>query len=350
MHLLTCALMSVLALGSVRSPASPKVASITLEDLVRFSDVVVVGKVEREAPILRTNAAERQSPDAFDEVPNEVRIAEIKVSRVLKGPAPLDTVLYLATPTWTCDVTTANVGESALFFLSGSAGDKVIDDLLRADIHSVFPQGEAMRLMWAGRGRMPLGPRGVTYWTDVIMPEDCPDVDGPEPKYSTFIRSVSLTWISDAILKAVEEQRRLWLRASVADVREGAWDLELTRDRHGRVVVHEPSGDRERKFVLDSESGMGLLRALRRIRTDAIPETIGTGHPALGVRRFEIEAAGGAWKLRILSIDDAWMSRPGNAEPARVALGVWRDIRASFDDAACADHRSTDARWLEEKR
>src|SRR5688500_11886179 len=74
-----------------------KAGSISFEDLASSSEQIVIGKVETVTSI------------------EDVRVAKVAVTRTLKG-IPVNEVYYLAEPTWTCDITSAEVGETALFF------------------------------------------------------------------------------------------------------------------------------------------------------------------------------------------------------------------------------------------
>ena len=140
-----------------------KVAGTTLANLVVQADTVVLGTVIR---------VERS--DGW-------QVAHIAVAETLEG-APAPVLLYLASPTWMCDISSATVGEGAMFFLSIAArseGDPSPPARLRG-----LP---VLQLTSAGRGRMPLrevdGVMFARVWTiDVELPAEVatiPDPDSP---------------------------------------------------------------------------------------------------------------------------------------------------------------------------
>jgi hypothetical protein len=72
--------------------------TIKLAEMVKYSDLIVVGKV--------VNARV-----------NGKRIAELAVSRTLKGDPSLKRIRFYAGPSWACDVSEAVEGETGIFFL-----------------------------------------------------------------------------------------------------------------------------------------------------------------------------------------------------------------------------------------
>jgi hypothetical protein len=275
----------------------------------------------------------------------------VDISKVLKGDARLERLLFLAARTWTCDITSAELGERALFFLHGAERDELFDDELRQEIGTRFPGIPLMRVMWSGRGKMPLRvlPNGeyATYWaSDVILSKGFPDVEGPEPEYR-FIRSAPLDAFVREIALCLVAQKETWLRASVTDVLDGssAWDLDLTWDRQARLVVHEPAGDRVERFVLDSARAVSLHYTLVSARSEDPPQVNGSGHPRGGVRTLEVLDAAEPMSIRLLALDETWM-RGEAGRTTWLALEAWQTLRASFDEPSCSDHRSEDGRWL----
>jgi hypothetical protein len=339
--------------GVPASPPLPMVSPISFEDLVRFSDVIVVGTVER---IETTNwkgwkLRERaQGGIGFvrQPLPDQVPFAEVAVSRVLKGDPETNRFTFLATGTWTCDTTSATVGERALFFLAKADHNELYDDELRGWLGERFPAIPTMQVLDSGRGKMPLRalPDGeyATYWAeDVILRESFPSVDGPDPRYS-FKRSASLVAFANEIATCVTAQHKTWLTAVVTDVADGsyAWDLELRWDRQVHLIIHDPSGVRERRYVLESPQAVRVAVDLGQ----ASSIVLGKGPPARGVRSLEALGAEEPISVRILALDGACKSGSSSAS-ARLVLDVWKILRTSFDEPACADHRADDEPWLE---
>jgi hypothetical protein len=128
-----------LAIAAAAAPASAKIGPIALADLARGSDHVVMARV--------ASMTEDGSHQAW---------ARLEIIETWKG-APAASLEVLASPTWTCDVSTAEPGETALFFLY---------DMRTAGRCSIAH---------AGRGRMPMSAdrAWARAWTvDVVMPQD----------------------------------------------------------------------------------------------------------------------------------------------------------------------------------
>src|SRR5262245_12435122 len=106
-------LLALLALLGEMPRAS--VAPIELENLVRVSDVIVVGRVVdvRTVPYA-IPVAER---DHWPHLPAELPIADVRVEAVLKGSTDTVGVLFVAAGSWMCDTTTTVQGETGLYFL-----------------------------------------------------------------------------------------------------------------------------------------------------------------------------------------------------------------------------------------
>lgn len=140
-------------------PGRAKVASIPLDEMIDASEVVVVAQVESVSRTFIFFGS---------------RYAQAKVLEVWKGN-PGAEIEFLASPTWTCDISDAEVGETAVLFLERSGSSYVI-------AHS-------------GRGRLPIrqieGRPYGTIWPGVILPENVGTRPGPDPEYS-FIESVSV--------------------------------------------------------------------------------------------------------------------------------------------------------------
>jgi hypothetical protein len=100
------------------SPATGKVADIDLKDLVAESDLIVVGAVTRV----------EAAPVDFMDVEKHLRPVKIATARVVetwKG-AVVQEVRFVASPTWTCDVTSAKEGEKLVLFLHRQANSPIM--------------------------------------------------------------------------------------------------------------------------------------------------------------------------------------------------------------------------------
>jgi hypothetical protein len=170
-------LMIMLGLVILPTPAEAKVASITLKKLTESSDLIVVATetTVEDGPAGLNLGEETKSP---------IKVATARVVEVWKGKAGPD-VRYIASPTWTCDISEAKVGERVVLFLSKSKGVPF------------------MLIEHSGRGRMPIrdvnGKPHATVWVgDVQLPRGVATIPGPEPEYG-FIRSVDLDDLKGAV-------------------------------------------------------------------------------------------------------------------------------------------------------
>ena len=166
MRLWRAALGSILFLAVLATTARAMVAWTTLPRLAFGSDVVVVGRVV---------TVEKEG-----EGENEIRVAEVEVLDLIKGPPGLTKVRYHAEGTWTCDTSTAYLDEKALFFFEKWAGD---DHILQDS--------------WSGHGRMPVsvfhGREYVEVDSDIVrLPLDLPSIPGDNPRYAYCHRLVPL--------------------------------------------------------------------------------------------------------------------------------------------------------------
>ena len=136
--------LGLLALLAAAPPV--RVATIPFAELVRMSDIIVVGRVER-----------------VDEA-GTLRGALVSVDDILKGDVSDGRLAFLASPTWTCDVTTAVVNERALLFLHVETEAESMDATWDTDagvlardrtvLATSLGVGRLLRVSHSGRGRM----------------------------------------------------------------------------------------------------------------------------------------------------------------------------------------------------
>jgi hypothetical protein len=182
------AVLNHLAIGLVAlvlpRSVGAEVAKITLSKLIDSCDLIVVAretKVE-DGPATVNIEKGAESP---------VKVATARSVEVWKGKTGHE-VRYIASPTWTCDISEAKVGEPVVLFLRKS---KTAPFTLIA--HS-------------GRGRMPIrevnGKRQATIWViDVELPRGVATIPGPEPEYR-FIRSVDVDDLKQAVSQAAKNR------------------------------------------------------------------------------------------------------------------------------------------------
>jgi hypothetical protein len=150
--------------------AFAKVASVQFTNLVANCELIVIAKVESvSSPLIGK------------------KYAKARVTEVWKG-AKADTVKFLASPSWTCDISQAKKGETVLLFLTKDG------------------KARSYEIAHSGRGRLPIrtveGKSYATFWPDVILPKEVPTIDGPELE-SDFIRAVEVDILRELVQKAL---------------------------------------------------------------------------------------------------------------------------------------------------
>jgi hypothetical protein len=165
---------ALLLLGCVLSTAAPvvaKVAAVDLAAMVEASDLIGLAEV---TAVRRTLLGKR--------------VAKAEFIENWKGRAA--TAEFVASPSWACDIAEATVGETVVLFLAR---------LRERDRHQIVV---------AGRGRMPVRDATVgrlaDVWPEVLLPEDTPTYDGPEPEYR-FIRSIRLRDLEALVAAHLED-------------------------------------------------------------------------------------------------------------------------------------------------
>ncbi len=152
-------------------PAEAMVGLVSLETLIATSDSIVVAQVVRVSGPPRYSGRER--------------VATAQVLRSLKGPLA-GSFRFLASPSWTCDLSDAIDGEVVLLFLN------------RRDSTSFV-------IAHSGHGRMPLrrvaGKTYVTLFTNTVgLPPDAPTIPGPDPTVSLVV-SLELPYVRALVAK-----------------------------------------------------------------------------------------------------------------------------------------------------
>jgi hypothetical protein len=164
-------------------PGEARVRSIKLSELIRGSDYIVLARVDRVLTI------------------DGLKVAKAVSRQALKGPPNGKAFYFIADRTWTCDISAAETGETALLFLVRARSDRIERRMIRMPTAHVTLK-PLFHIADSGRGRMPLrtvnGQTYVTLWTDdVELPARITTIAGPE-RY-TFIRSALLSDICDMI-------------------------------------------------------------------------------------------------------------------------------------------------------
>jgi len=128
----------ILATGIFALSAAAAVGEVvpaSLDNLVRYSDQIVVGKVTNIIPI------------------GGARLAEVQVQSTIKGRA-IQKLFFWASPTWACDTSDAKLNELTLLFLE-SPRHKFNDKSRRSEtLTQIIGSSPFFYITWEGRGRL----------------------------------------------------------------------------------------------------------------------------------------------------------------------------------------------------
>ena len=343
-------LLLALIPGSARGPApsAPKVADAKLAEIARFAEVIFVGRVEEVFVLEQPQEGDGSGsmPCPLDKLPR-VRVAKVRVERALKGVEHGDVVHYLATSTWTCDISGATSGERALFLLDESDWPLDLQSAARAELKTHTGPAPSYRVAHFGRGSMPLrlleGEEYAAFWSGVIMPDDLPTVVGLDDDYPSR-RAAHLPSLEKLLAKIVLEQLphfSLSHRHPLAMDR--SWGFRVWGDGYARLRIDDPKeGAKYIESKIAPEHIAKLTAALRDASASSVSGSFGQDGPD-GVSRI-LEAQG---KDHSLSFELHTLfpeSVQGNEDRLRVttALKLWAELRALFDEPHTLDARERD--------
>jgi len=165
-------ILMCVALLSLTATSFASVRPMRLEELTQSSDYIVVGKVTK------TRIIDGQ------------KIAELHVTRTLKGNPSVTRLYFSASPGWACDVSDARLHETGLFFLeSGDIPNPDEEDLRSIKKVEKFTGGAPFfYISFSGRGRKVFkrvgGKEYVYVWRrgELIYPESLEFALRPDPK------------------------------------------------------------------------------------------------------------------------------------------------------------------------
>jgi hypothetical protein len=332
--MLQLALVLSLASSWLPAPVGPpvfKVPVATLGDLTDRAKIIVVGEVTA------VNGDWRSAPGEL------YRVADVRVTKVLKGPADLRQIRYVAQGTWTCDITGGEVGERGVYFLSESK--------LGAAAGLVYS------IAHSGRGRMELrtieGEVFATVWSgDVLLPKSIRTVDGPEPQY-TFIRSVPLGELQEAIEVFDDVQSRpvFAAHATPRSAFEDAFSFTVGQQGGcllGKYVQEGAAarsryGPKDRLFRIEKQRLKTLLQQLEEQKTGDLPARLGEAKGEAGTRYLDCWVNGLKRSTCIDTVTQSSMNDPVTADATRRGLRAWGLLRAVVEDSKLPDWREADA-------
>jgi hypothetical protein len=333
--------LALAALLVVPPPVALSVASIPLEDLVRYSDTIVVGRVERVVTIHRDVTWPENLQGLDWKWKEEVPIAVVAVLETLKGAPPAKTVDFLACGTWACDTSRAQTGETALLFLTRAEWVSKEGERLQRELREVVGDAPSFTIAHSGRGRMPLfGSQQTLTPGGVLMRSKDPTAPG---KYS-FAGTIPMAEMRSLIAGAVSRQTPA-LHAEQHGGSKGArWRLDVWNDGYAQL-----RGTWE-EFGLEPERVAELWRLLETERFPDLPAHVGAESNGAEWRTLELETAAGRHVVGLSSIDAESLPAGDRAAELASVLRLWIHVRGLVDDPNGLDTREQDNALLERLR
>lgn len=161
----------------------------TLEQLAKNAKLIVIAQVEG---ITAEPSGDAGNLSGVREISWEKRVATARVLEVWKGSAG-ETVQFRASKSWTCDVSTAVVGETIVLFLTDDPKDSAV-----------------MAIAFNGIGRLPVERNSIELYSSLLTKEIKRLLALPE---EAFKHSVEISILKQELQKmmgesAVETERR----------------------------------------------------------------------------------------------------------------------------------------------
>jgi hypothetical protein len=169
--LLTTIVPLMLFTASVKADAG----SMTLEQMISASTAIILGKVTNILTISPTT-----------------KLAEVQVLERIKGPRHRNTFYYvIQSGGLACDITTADVGETAIFLFKKGKPLTGYSPSQASKIRSLTGKQELVKLLHLGRGRLAIKEIGRERYIfapkkdgDIVLPTAIRLYDYPDPAYS----------------------------------------------------------------------------------------------------------------------------------------------------------------------
>jgi hypothetical protein len=292
----------------------------TLARALRASELIAYGRVLRiEARALET--AEGKPVRVVRGV-QEARLAEVELTRVLKGDATRKKLWLLAQPdNLLYDLDLAEAGAQALLFLTQG--------------EDPTPEGctyvaKTQDTVW----RCALGKHG---FAQIEETGGARTIDAPGEK-------LEAKELEARVKRMVEEQRAVWIQASASGgAGDFPWELALRRDRSATLTIQRAQGPEpheiwfsnpvmddiaqklagdppsEKKLELGKEKARGILRSLKV--TDGV-------------------------EIRLQTLEREWLDDPAHKQLARWVVQFYASVRSGIREPGMLDGRKEDREQL----
>lgn len=309
------------------APIAPaKVGPITLSELVCLADVVVVARVRASEPV----AVVQPADVLLSAVGLSLEIGELEVETWLKGSPTEQPLVFVNQGTWVCDVTGAEVGERALYFLMREEPKFAFTPHLvgyaerfgERPLHSVVHSGRGqMRLRTdVGSGPERVWPRGVQ------LPEDAPRDNSSDPE---LMHSLPFDWLQRQVAAEVQAQRAPWIELRASNGAEGdPWEFEVRGDRTATLRVATADGERRHELTLSQRDWRQTRTCLRVVTSRRRGRDFGAAAEGRWAREVLVRSEYGVLAIRS-------SAPPPLSEPDFAAFDeLWATLERALPDGA----------------
>ncbi|HKE00206.1 MAG TPA: hypothetical protein VKE69_04295 [Planctomycetota bacterium] len=294
--------MSPLALSWLLAAAARFDGPIPLEDLVRMSDVIGVGRIERVASI------------------DAETIVDVKLDTLSKGSPTHETVRFPARRRGCLGLIDFwRVGDQAVFFLARSDRPDAKRTAIRTCVESgvaaeTLESVEALRVQSVAR----------IEWVDTLLLRLPPGLHCAESEGPFVGRSLRLSALTARVASYVEEQRGVWIEATCPPGRaDEGWILTVRGDGDALLVDFDASGKHERRFALTWEARYGVSSLLGYLDLANVPDEVGD---TTASGRRTLLTFGGRARTIVLPESGALDVRDGG-----VCLQIWKALAHEVD-------------------
>ncbi len=316
-----------------------------LADQVDDSTFICIGRVE-EILVIPTPA---HLSDDRALRRGSLPIARVTVERVLKGAKDVAVVYHEAWGTWTCDTTTAEVGQRALFLLRRGGEVQRAPEVVQEAVYAALGSDFLHRNVGSGDGIQPIH---RDDGKDLVRCVGAPDVlDHERVRYAQSLADVTayIEELDRFALDAVSVHA-LSGYASLSSKDSGSFDLRIRPDGQARLATSLGCAEQVKTFELDSNAWRSMGHELERLIAGQKRIVGDPGNRHL-VRELTLRTRLGS--LSYAEPSD-WSPAANWTSDQRFALvdalDAWAYVRSHIDCLQCDDHTEKDRIWLQNLR
>lgn len=335
--------MLAIALALLTVAADPLPAEksmLRLSDAVDGSTLICIGTVERVDTLVPPEGW--QEPEAsgfrFRQAPAELTLGRVLVERVLKGDPATKVAYHEVWRSWTCDTTSAHVGERCLFFLGpGAVSDAT--PIAREALAARVGGAPILCNVGSGDGIVPITvpESGAPFVRFHGAPEEY-GVEGHE-KRGGLVRLSKVLEHVEQLARFAPELVVVRATSRRADDRTG-FDYRILADGSTCFATGSMSPLRTSKL---SERDWSALKSALSIAIGPAPIELGEARSYNPYRSLHVALPG--VRLSFTDDDSVIVSGMEDAEFARyrATIDAWKLVHTAMDCADCVDHSARDA-------